>query len=89
MPFKLTATERCDPETVSSIGLAERLQAGGALSIPEFATLMGIGRTKAFAEAAAGRLRTFKVGSRTLIAAPDAIAWRDRLRLQASGAEAA
>jgi excisionase family DNA binding protein len=46
-----------------------------ALSISEFCRRYGIGRTTAYAEIVAGRLRAIKVGQRTLITADDAEAW--------------
>jgi excisionase family DNA binding protein len=47
-----------------------------AYSIEEFAHCYGIGRTLAYREIAAGRLRIFKVGRRTLISADAAEEWR-------------
>jgi len=48
-----------------------------AYSIPEFCEIAGIGKTKAYEELAAGRLKAKKVGSRTLITnAPE---WLDCL----------
>jgi excisionase family DNA binding protein len=46
-----------------------------AFPISEFCRLYGIGRTKAYAEIAAGRLRALKVGRRTLIIYDAAEAW--------------
>jgi hypothetical protein len=48
--------------------------------IPEFCAAFGVGRTRAYEEIAAGRLRAFKIGRATLIAGEDALAWRDRYR---------
>jgi hypothetical protein len=42
----------------------------------------GIGRSTAYAEIRAGRLRAFKVGDKTMIAGEDALAWRDQYRAQ-------
>ena len=39
------------------------------LSIPEAATMLGIGRTATYAEIEAGRLRSVKVGRRRLVPA--------------------
>lgn len=46
----------------------------------EFCRAFGIGRTAAYAEIAAGRLRAFKVGKLTMVAGEDALAWRDGYR---------
>jgi excisionase family DNA binding protein len=43
-----------------------------AYTVEEAADALGIGRTKVFAEIAAGRLRARKAGKRTLIAVEDA-----------------
>jgi excisionase family DNA binding protein len=46
-----------------------------AFSIPEFCRRYGIGRTNAYQEIAAGRLRALKVGRRTLITHDAAESW--------------
>jgi excisionase family DNA binding protein len=46
-----------------------------AFSIPEFCRRYGIGRTNAYQEIAAGRLRALKVGRRTLITQDAAESW--------------
>lgn len=46
-----------------------------AFGIAEFCRRYGIGRTTAYAEIAAGRLRRRKVGKRSLITEDDAEAW--------------
>jgi excisionase family DNA binding protein len=46
-----------------------------AFSIDEFCRRYGIGRTTAYAEIAAGRLRRRKVGKRSVITEDDAEAW--------------
>lgn len=46
-----------------------------AFSISEFCLRYGIGRTNAYQEIAAGRLRAVKVGRRTLITCDAAEAW--------------
>jgi excisionase family DNA binding protein len=46
-----------------------------AFSIREFCLLYGIGRTNAYQEIAAGRLRAVKVGRRTLITNDAAESW--------------
>ena len=50
-----------------------------AMSVSEFAQRYGIGRSKAYAEIAARRLRALKVGKRTLITEDDAEIWLRRL----------
>jgi excisionase family DNA binding protein len=47
-----------------------------AMSVETFAKSHGIGRTIAYREIAAGRLRAAKVGKRTLITAEAAADWR-------------
>jgi excisionase family DNA binding protein len=54
-------------------------QAQRALSVEEFCRRYSIGRTKAYQELGAGRLRARKVGKRTLITEDDAEAWLSRL----------
>ena len=56
--------------------MSERL----AYSIPDALTAVSMGRSFIYEEIKAGRLRTFKVGSRTLIAAADLSAWLDTYR---------
>ncbi|RWG07546.1 DNA-binding protein [Mesorhizobium sp.] len=46
-----------------------------ALSIPDFTRWAAIGRSKAYMEIQAGRLKTRKIGSRTVIPLEDAKAW--------------
>lgn len=50
-----------------------------AYPLPAFLKLAGIGRTKAYEEIAAGRLKARKMGSRTVILAADARAWLETL----------
>lgn len=50
-----------------------------ALTIPEFCTLYGIGRTFTYEEIGAGRLRVRKAGKRTLIRKVDADDWLNSL----------
>lgn len=47
----------------------------GAMSIDDFCRWAGIGRSLAYTEIAAGRLRTTKVGRRTLVTAEAASTW--------------
>lgn len=56
-----------------------------AYSIPRFCAEADIGRSTVYQEIAAGRLRTVKVGKRTLIPAEEAHAWLRRLASEASG----
>ncbi len=51
----------------------------GALSINEFCQWAGIGRTLAYRQIQAGKLRTRKVGRRTLITMDAAKSWLDGL----------
>jgi excisionase family DNA binding protein len=60
---------------INSLSIAERLAAGGALSIEEVAAWAGIGRGKAYKEIGAGRLKVTKIGRRTIVRAVDAKAW--------------
>jgi excisionase family DNA binding protein len=50
-----------------------------AFSITEFCQRYSIGRTRAYEEIAAGRLRAVKAGRRTLIAEESAEAWFEAL----------
>ena len=56
--------------------------APAAFSITDFAAHYGIGRTLTYAEIGAGRLRTCKVGRRTIIAREDADEWLQHHRQQ-------
>lgn len=56
--------------------MSERL----AYSIPDALTAVSIGRSFLYEQIKAGKLRTFKVGSRTLIAAEDLSAWVNSYR---------
>ena len=49
-------------------------------TLPEFCRDFGIGRSFAYDEIKAGRLRAFKVGAATRIAGEDALAWREMYR---------
>jgi excisionase family DNA binding protein len=50
-----------------------------ALSIPEFCTAVGIGRSRTYEEIKAGRLRILKCGRRTLIAREAVTEWLGQL----------
>ncbi len=47
----------------------------GAMTFVRFLAWASIGRTKAYEEAKAGRLRLTKIGSKTLVLRADAEAW--------------
>lgn len=55
-------------------------------SLDEFGALHGMGRTKAFAEAAAGRVRTFKIGRLTRVTREEAVAYGHRLTTEQGAA---
>jgi hypothetical protein len=48
---------------------------GGAMSVDEFCRWACVGKTKAYAEAKAGRLQLRKIGSKTVIIRSDAEQW--------------
>lgn len=48
--------------------------------LAEFCREFGIGRTQAYLEIAAKRLKVFKVRKLTMVAGEDALAWRDAYR---------
>jgi hypothetical protein len=50
-----------------------------AYPLPDFLKLAGIGRTKAYEEINAGRLKVRKNGNRTIVLAADARAWLEAL----------
>jgi hypothetical protein len=51
----------------------------GAFSIQQFCAWAGIGRTLAYKEIESGKLRTKKVGRRTIITVDAAVAWLNAL----------
>lgn len=53
-----------------------------AYSVTEFCASTGVGKTRFYAEVAAGRIRPVKCGSRTLIPASELQAWLERLAAQ-------
>lgn len=71
----LALAMRAEGETLST----EQPSVSCALSVAAFCVAYSIGRTLAYEEIAAGRLRAKKVGSRTLILQSDAQAWADSL----------
>jgi hypothetical protein len=62
-----------------SEGERQRRARQRAMSIDGFCNSYGIGRTKAYEEINAGRLRARKAGRRTIITADDAEDWLNRL----------
>lgn len=56
-----------------------------ALSIAEFCEAVSIGRTRAYVEIKAGRLRVLKVGRRSIITVEEMRAWLQRLAMEAQG----
>jgi len=52
-----------------------------ALSIPEAAKLVGIGRTRLYEEISKGNLAVRKVGTRTIVTVRDLQTWLDSLPL--------
>ena len=53
----------------------EQITSSGAMSVGEFCKWACIGRTKAYAEAKAGRLIFRKIGAKTIILRADAEGW--------------
>lgn len=61
--------------------VAEKFAAGGNLELAdEFCPWAGICKVTAYAEQKRGLLRITKIGRKAVVAAPDAIAWRDARR---------
>lgn len=71
--------------TTSRTSSPPAIQIQPAYTVDQFSDAFGVGRSKIYVEIGAGRLRTFKVGGRTLIAGEDAIAWRDYWRARKTG----
>ncbi len=55
------------------------IETNGAFTLAEFLTWARIGRTKAYQEIDAGRLKVRKLGRKTLILRTDAEAWLNNL----------
>lgn len=70
------------------LSIAERITAGGNLSIDEFADWAGIGRVSVYRQINIGQLKVTRVGKRTFIAATDARAWQDARRATRPALEA-
>lgn len=54
----------------------------GAFTVNEFCAWARMGRTRFYDELNSGRLRTRKLGSKTLVTVADAQAWLDALPVQ-------
>jgi hypothetical protein len=57
-------------------------------TVDDFCRDFRVGRSTFYAEVRSGRLRTFTVGDRRMVAGEDAFAWRDRCRAAAQPAAA-
>ncbi len=64
----------------TTLSIAEKLSAGGNLTIDEFAAWAGVCRVTVYSEISKGNLIISKVSKRTLIAASDAHAWQESRR---------
>jgi hypothetical protein len=61
--------------------IEQKLSSGALLSLRrEFCHWAGICAVTAYKEKSEGRLKVVKVGRKTMVAAADAIAWRDNKR---------
>ena len=59
-----------------------------ALSVEQFASLYGVGRTTVFAEIASDRLKTYRVGRRRYISLAAADQWQRDREIEANSAGA-
>jgi hypothetical protein len=67
--------------TLAPLTIEQKLASGALLGLRrEFCRWAGLCPTTAYREISEGRLRVIKVGRKTMVAAPDALAWRDRKR---------
>ncbi len=73
------AWPRRDSSEVPVSPVSSLSEAPKAYSVAEFCRFYGIGRTHAYAEISAGRLRALKAGRRTLISADAAETWLNAL----------
>jgi hypothetical protein len=64
----------------SNVAPSQGVHVKPVYSIPEFCRDFGVGRSSAYVEIRAKRLRAFKVGASTRIAGEDALAWREAYR---------
>ncbi len=74
------------PRTKSAGDDATAANGRAAYSIREFCSIVGVGRSRAYREIAAGRLKVLKCGKRTLVRATEVEAWLDRLEDEPSRA---
>ena len=58
----------------------------GAMSVDEFCGWASIGRSKFYQEVGAGRIRLRKIGRKSVVTMPDALAWLSNLPVAAWGA---
>jgi hypothetical protein len=69
------------PKHYPLLTIEQKITSGGLLSLRgEFCQWAGISAVTAYKEAAAGHLKLTKIRGRTMVAAPDAIAFRDNKR---------
>ncbi len=59
--------------------MVDILESRGALAVDEFCGWAGIGRSKFYQEVAEGRIRLRKVGRKSVVTVPDALAWLESL----------
>ena len=57
----------------------DNLNPKGAFSVDEFCGWASIGRSKFYQEVAAGRIRLRKIGRKSVVTMPDALAWLSEL----------
>ena len=69
------------PSNSAPLTIEQKLSSGALLSLRrEFCRWAGMCPVTAYKEVSEGRLKVIKVGRKTMVAAPDAIAWRDLKR---------
>ena len=59
----------------------------GALTVDEFCSWAGIGRSKFYNEVKAGRIRVRKIGRKSVVAMADAQAWLESLPVAGEAGE--
>ena len=59
-----------------------------AFTVEQFMAAFKVGRTSAYEEISAGRLKTYKVGRRRYISTRAAAEWQSRLEVEAAAAPA-
>ena len=68
-------------QNTSGLSIEQKIASGGMLHLrTEAAPWLGICPVSAYKLVKEGKLKVTKIGRRSLVAAPDAIACRDRLR---------